>query len=93
MQMYEAFDCTQQDLTDALLVDGAVFALNLSMFEFVINGGNLTLQAKGEDPGLPIILPANAVRLLLPHREHFRAPPESAGHFAVSGSIHLGGTG
>ncbi len=92
MHLYDSLVQSPEEIASALKVDGAILALDLRQFEVVVTHSGVMLQLKSSDPGLPIAIPANALRIMLPHLPQFAAPPKGALSFAVADHIHAGGT-
>lgn len=92
MHLYHSLARSPEELTTALSEEGAVFALDLSRFEVVVNQNGVVLQMKGLEFLLPFAIPHGAFAVLLPHKEQFPAPPASAVAFAMNNHIGVGGT-
>lgn len=91
MHLYDALVHSREELEAALATDGVLFALDLRKVSVVLTEAGVVLQ-HAASPGLPLTLPYDAVRVMLPHRESFPAPPQAAVRFAVGSNIHVGGT-
>ncbi len=92
MNVYDALVRTPEEITAALAKDGAMLVLDLKQFEVVPTAFGIMLQLRSIDFGLPIAIPANALRIMLPHQERFPSPPPDAVRFAISDHTRVGGT-
>lgn len=92
MQLYDSLARTPEEIDAALSKDGAILALDVSQFVVVATPSGIMLQLRSLDPGLPIAIPTNALRIMLPHEDRFTPPPPEAVRFAVSDHVRVRGT-
>lgn len=92
MQLYDSLARTPEEVTAALVKEGALLVLDPKQFEVVPTVFGIMLQLQSIDFGLPIAIPAYAFRIMLPNQEQFTPPPPDAVHFAVSDHVQVCGT-